>query len=274
MHIGFIGAGQMAQALASGFVRGGHVAGSDVRAADCSSQACQRFQLQVPGVQIVGSNRQLIEQSDTVFLAVKPQQMSGLFRELHPVAPDRLLVSVAAGVTLAQLGQGLGTQRVIRVMPNTPCLIGQGAAGYCLGSQATEEDAVAVGRLLDAVGISCRLSESLLDAVTGLSGSGPAFVYQFIEALSDAGVWMGLPRDIATRLAAQTVVGAAQMVQQTGEHPAVLRDRVTSPGGTTIAGLEALERGALRATVMSAVRAATERSRELGQSPPDRRGGG
>ena len=210
----------------------------------------------------------MIEQSDIVFLAVKPQQMPELYRQLHPVDSGRLIVSVAAGVTLTQLSQGLGTQRLIRVMPNTPCLIGQGAAGYCLGDQASEGDAATVGRLLDAVGISCRLPESLMDAVTGLSGSGPAFVYQFIEALSDAGVWMGLSRDAAVRLAVQTVLGAAQMVQQTGEHPAVLRDRVTSPGGTTIAGLEALERGALRATVMSAVRAATQRSRELGQPSP------
>ena len=206
-----------------------------------------------------------MERSEIVFLAVKPQHMAGLFGELGTVPPDRLIVSIAAGVTLEQLVQGLGSERVIRVMPNTPCLIGQGAAGYCLGRGATETDGKRVGQLLDAVGISCRLPESLMDAVTGLSGSGPAFVYSFIEALSDGGVAMGLPRETALRLAAQTVAGAAQMVQQSGEHPALLRDRVTSPGGTTIAGIEALERHAFRGTVISAVRAASERARDLGR---------
>ena len=150
-------------------------------------------------------------------------------------------------------------------MPNTPCLIGQSASGYCLGPRATAADGQLVAQLLGAVGRAFAVDEKLLDAVTGLSGSGPAFVYVMIEALSDGGVRMGLPRDVATALAAQTVRGAAQMVLETGEHPGVLKDRVASPGGTTIAGLQALETGGLRGTLMAAVEAATRRSIELGQ---------
>jgi pyrroline-5-carboxylate reductase len=161
----------------------------------------------------------------------------------------------------------LGSQaRLARVMPNTPCLVGAGASAYALGGAATAADGQLVARLLSTVGIAVELDESLLDAVTGLSGSGPAYVYQVIEALSDGGVLMGLPRDVATRLASQTVLGAAQMVMHTGEPPAVLKDAVASPGGTTIAGLHALESGGLRAALMNAVRAATLRSRELGET--------
>ncbi len=160
-------------------------------------------------------------------------------------------------------------------MPNTPALVGEGAAGYCLGPNASESDERVVQACLDSVGRAFRVPESLLDAVTGLSGSGPAFVYAMIEALSDGGVRVGLPREIATALAAQTVLGAARMVLETGLHPGVLKDQVTSPGGTTIAGLHALERGALRAALMDAVEAASRRSAELGQAstpavPPPR----
>lgn len=268
MQIGFIGTGQMARALASGFVQREHVTGTEIWAFDRSTEASQAFREVVPGAQIAASIASLLEHSEIVFLAVKPQNMRELYQQIGQVPRDRLVVSVAAGITLQQLVDGLGTQRVIRVMPNTPCLIGCGAAGYCLGPGATEADAILVGRLLNAVGISFSVSEPLLDVVTGLSGSGPAFVYQFVEALTDGAVALGLPRDVAIQLASQTVVGAARMVQETGEHPAVLRDRVASPGGTTMAGLEALERGVFRATVMSAVRAATDRSRQLGEIRP------
>jgi pyrroline-5-carboxylate reductase len=178
-----------------------------------------------------------------------------------------VLISIAAGVPLARLEQGLPEKaRVIRVMPNTPALIAAGASAYAPGKHATPEDADLAGRLLSAVGLALPVKESLLDAVTGLSGSGPAYVYQFIEALSDGGVATGLPREVATRLAAQTVLGAARMVLETGLHPGVLKDQVTSPGGTTIEGLHELEKGGMRGAVMNAVRAATERSRKLGQS--------
>jgi pyrroline-5-carboxylate reductase len=194
--------------------------------------------------------------------------MAAVLAEIKPViTPRHLVVSIAAGITLRQLGEGLGAdRRIIRVMPNTPCLVGAGASGYCLGSVATAEDGVLVERILTAVGRAYRLPENLLDAVTGLSSSGPAFVAVMIEALSDGGVRMGLPRDVATALAAQTVFGTAKMVLEAGLHPGVLKDMVASPGGTTIAGLHALERGGLRAALMDAVEAATRRAVELGKA--------
>jgi pyrroline-5-carboxylate reductase len=203
---------------------------------------------------------------DVLVLAVKPQSMAALLAEVRPVLTNRqLIVSIAAGITLRQLAEGLGSERrLVRVMPNTPCLVGASAAGYSPGEAATADDLALVDRLLNAVGQAFRLPESLLDAVTGLSGSGPAFVYVMIEALSDGGVRVGLPRNVATALAAQTVFGAAKMVLETGTHTGVLKDMVASPGGTTIAGLHALERGGLRAALMDAVEAATQRARELG----------
>jgi pyrroline-5-carboxylate reductase len=198
---------------------------------------------------------------------VKPDQVAAVLAEQRGNFTNaHLLISIAAGVTLAKMEAALlaGT-RVIRVMPNTPALVGEAAAAFALGKSATAADGELVKKLLSAVGIAFQVKESLLDAVTGLSGSGPAYVYQFIEALSDGGVAAGLPRDIATKLAAQTVLGAAKMVLETGQHPGALKDQVTSPGGTTIEGLHELEKGKMRATVMSAVRAATEKSKKLGQ---------
>jgi pyrroline-5-carboxylate reductase len=203
-----------------------------------------------------------------LLLAVKPQHVGGVLNQLKAGFEDRhLMVSIAAGVPLSTFGQALGSgRRLIRVMPNTPCLVGAGASAFALGGAANADDAGLVEELLSAVGIALEVPENLLDAVTGLSGSGPAYVYQIIEALSDGGVRAGLPRTIATKLAAQTVLGAAKMVLETGEHPGSLKDAVASPGGTTIAGLHALEAGGLRGVLMNAVLAATERSRELGQS--------
>jgi pyrroline-5-carboxylate reductase len=194
--------------------------------------------------------------------------MNALLEEIRPHVTDRhLVVSIAAGVTLRQLADGLGPRRrLIRVMPNTPCLVGASASAYTPGEAATAEDAALVEQLLHAVGVAIRVPETLLDAVTGLSGSGPAFVYLMIEALSDGGVRVGLPREVAAALAAQTVLGAAKMVLETGAHPGVLKDQVASPGGTTIAGLHALERGGVRGALMDAVEAATRRAAELGKS--------
>ncbi len=191
-----------------------------------------------------------------MWLAVKPQFMAEALADVRPaITANHLVVSIAAGVTLAALREGLGSApRLVRVMPNTPCLIGRGASAYCLGPGASEADGQLVGELLGCVGWAAPAPEKLLDAVTGLSGSGPAFVYLMIEALSDGGVLMGLPRELATALAAQTVAGAAHMVLETGQHPGVLKDQVTSPGGTTIAGLRALEEHGARAAFVNAVR--------------------
>ena len=202
---------------------------------------------------------------DAIVLAVKPQVVNEALQPLVRVLEARhVLISIAAGVTTTQLEALLQNDvPVVRVMPNTPALVGEGASAICLGAHANETHRAVAHKIFGAVGTAVDVPEHLLDAVTGLSGSGPAYVYVFIEALSDAGVKMGLPRDVATKLAAQTVKGAAQMVLETGQHPGVLKDMVTSPGGTTIAGLAALENGALRGTVIKTVEAATQRSREL-----------
>ena len=264
-RIGFIGAGQMATALGRGFVEAKLVAQDALLASDPLAEARERF-AQATGGRTSADNLETAAGADLLFLAVKPQQMAQVLDELRgKITAEKLVVSIAAGVRLAVLAKGLGEDaRLVRVMPNTPCLVGQGACGYCLGGQATADDGRLVDQLLAAVGVAYRVEEKLLDAVTGLSGSGPAFVYVMIEALSDGGVRMGLPRPVATALAAQTVRGAAEMVLSTGEHTGVLKDRVASPGGTTIAGLQALESGGLRAALMAAVEAATRRSIELG----------
>lgn len=264
-RIGMIGAGQMATALAQGFIRSGLVPAEAVMAADPSLEARQRF-AEATQSQTTHDNLKVVAASDVIILAVKPQQIGAVAEQLRGgITPGQLVVSVAAGIRIQVLAKALGSDvRVVRVMPNTPCLVGHGACGFCLGAAATQDDAQLVARLLGAVGKCYQVEEDLLDAVTGLSGSGPAFVYVMIEALSDGGVRVGLPRAVAAGLAAQTVLGAAQMVLSTGEHPGVLKDRVASPGGTTIAGLKALERGGLRAALIEAVEAAARRSAELG----------
>ena len=184
---------------------------------------------------------------------------------LKGVLKDKLIISIAAGVTIEKLESLTGASRIVRVMPNTPALVGAGAAGFAPGNGATQEDALLVGKILSAVGTAFQVKETDLDAVTGLSGSGPAYVFEFIQALADGGVAEGLPRDIATKLAAQTLLGAAKMVLETGKHPNELCDAVTSPGGTTSRGLELLAERAFHAAAMQAVRAASKRSRELGK---------
>lgn len=267
LRIGFVGAGQMATALAKGFVQANVVSADRILACDVSSDAAARFASQTGGG-IAASALDVLKQSTLVFLAVKPQHVPAVLAELKPaVTSQNLVVSIAAGISLEKLSSGLGpSARVIRVMPNTPALVSAGASAFARGATATEADGQLVQSLLATVGLALEVPEKLLDAVTGLSGSGPAYVYQFIEGLSDGGVRMGLPRDVATRLAAQTVLGAAQMVLSTGQHPGSLKDAVTSPGGTTIAGLHALEQGGMRGILMNAVQAATERSRELGDA--------
>ncbi len=265
-RIAFLGAGKMATALAAGFLRGGLVAPDAIVAADPHPASREAFAART-SARATESNLSAIDGADIVFLAVKPQMMSTVLQEISAqIHPRQLVVSIAAGVPLSRLQGGLASGiRVIRVMPNTPCLVSEGASAYSLGDAASAADGELVERLLSTSGRVHRVPESLLDAVTGLSGSGPAFAYQVIEALSDGGVRMGLPRALATELAAQTLLGAARMVLDTGKHPGELKDEVTSPGGTTIAGLHALEAGGLRAALIDAVVAATTRSLELGR---------
>lgn len=265
LQVGFLGAGRMATAMARGWARTGLVRPERCRASDPDPKAREAFAA-ATGSSVTADNRSIAASSNIIVLAVKPQVVGALLAEVRDALCDPLIISIAAGVTLRQLAEGLGEQhRLVRVMPNTPCLVGASASAFSPGERATAQDVDLVDRLLNAVGVAYRLPEHLLDAVTGLSGSGPAFVYLMIEALSDGGVRVGLPRDVATALAAQTVLGSAKMVLETGQHPGALKDMVASPGGTTIAGLHALERGGVRGALMDAVEAATQRSAELGQ---------
>lgn len=265
-RVAFIGTGQMATALAAGFTRS-LLRSSQICGSDPIADARQRFVDAVgEGTVVSADPAEFLPDATIVILAVKPQVMTSALRRISPmITSSHLVVSVAAGVSLETLAADLppGT-RLIRTMPNTPCLVAAGACGLSAASTALPDDTDLLTQLLGTVGIVEIVPEHLLDAVTGLSGSGPAYAFQIIEALSDGGVRMGLPRATATRLAAQTLLGAAEMLLQTGKHPGELKDSVTSPGGTTIAGLHALERGGLRAALMNAVEAATLRSQQLG----------
>jgi pyrroline-5-carboxylate reductase len=263
--IGFIGAGQMATALAQGFVRAGLTPATALVAYDPFPSAIEKLAKTLSGLKVAGSNSEAAKNTDVIFLAVKPQVMPAVYQDLAGKLAGKLVISIAAGISLEKLCSGLKTERVVRVMPNTPALIGKGASAYALAAGASAEDGQLVNKLLSSVGTAHQVDEKLLDAVTGLSGSGPAYVYLIIEALSDGGVRAGLPRALATSLAAQTVLGAAEMVLTRGEHPAALKDAVTSPGGTTIAGLAVLEDRGLRGALIAAVEAATKRSAELGK---------
>lgn len=264
IRFGFLGAGRMATALALGLARAGLAEPGRLIASDPLGAAREAF-AKATGGQAVEQGVAAVANSDVLVLAVKPQHMAEALRAVGDAVTDQqLVISVAAGVKLAKIAELLPRGRLVRVMPNTPCLIGQGASAYCLGRGATADDGKLVQQCLTAVGRAVAVDEKLLDAVTGLSGSGPAYAFVMIEALSDGGVRMGLPRDVATLLAAQTLQGAAAMLLASGEHPGVLKDQVASPGGTTIAGLQALESGGLRAALMAAVEAATRRSVELG----------
>jgi pyrroline-5-carboxylate reductase len=265
---GFIGAGRMATALAGGLVEAGLAKPEEIIASDPNDAMRHAFAERIGPQSVTADNAEVARDALTIILAVKPQVMPAVLEGLKVGSKSGpLFVSIAAGIPLAKLEAGLGkAARVVRVMPNTPSLVGRGASAYAAGKNAAADDLQAVKSLLESVGIAFEVPEYLLDAVTGLSGSGPAFVYTMIEAMSDGGVLAGLPREIAHKLAAQTVLGSAEMVLATGQHPAELREAVTSPGGTTIAGLEALEQGGLRAAVLAAVKAAANRSRELGQA--------
>jgi len=266
LRIGFLGAGKMASALAKGIVSADVSTPGHIIASDVIDEARAAFAKAV-GCKVTASNNDVVAASDVLIVAVKPDQVHGVLSEAGANITERhLVVSIAAGVTLAKLAAALPKQaRLVRVMPNTPALVGASASAFSLGGNAGPEDAALVQRIFSAVGAAYQVKETLLDAVTGLSGSGPAYAYLMIEALSDGGVAAGLPRDVATKLAAQTLMGAAKMVLETGLHPGALKDMVTSPGGTTIEGLHELEKAGVRGALMNAVRAAAEKSKKLGQ---------
>lgn len=254
----------MGSALLRGILRSRKVEPADVQVHDAYQPAMEALQREYPEIRPAASNVNVASGSDVLLLCLKPPQMADLAAEIAAAGRPCLCLSVAAGVDIATLESRLHEkQRLIRVMPNTPALVGAGASAYALGSRAMPEDGVLAKSLLDAVGLAFEVPENLLDAVTGLSGSGPAYFYVAIEAMADAGVANGLPRAVAIPLAAQTMLGAAKMVLETGEHPGVLKDQVTSPGGTTIQALARLERDGFRSALIEAVNAAVRRSREL-----------
>ena len=267
-RVGFVGGGNMAEALLRGLlgaslVPAERLAATDVRA-ERTAQLTRQF-----GITAHADNRRLVREADVVILAVKPQIMAPVLAEIGPAVTDtHLLISIAAGVSTTAIRAALGRDaRIIRVMPNTPALVLQGAAAIARGTNLQADDLATAEAIFGAVGRVVVLDEALMDAVTGLSGSGPGYVAIVIESLADGGVKMGLDRVTAMTLATQTVLGAAQLLAETGMHPGALKDMVSSPGGTTIAGIAALEEGGLRTTLIRAVERATLRSRELGRGP-------
>ena len=262
--------GQMAAALAGGFVRAGKLTPENLFAYDVSDIAAERFCENAGGGSKCGSNSEVVRTSDVIFLCVKPQYMAPVLEELKVHCADvlagKLIVTIAAGLPISCYQKVLGTDiRIVRVMPNTPCLVGEAASGFAAGGKASAEDTAFVKEWLETVGVAYEVPEHLLDAVTGLSGSGPAFVFMIIEAMADGGVKAGLPRAMALALAAQTLKGSAELVLKTGEHPGALKDKVTSPAGTTIAGVAELENRGLRGAMIAAVTAAYEVSARAGK---------
>jgi pyrroline-5-carboxylate reductase len=263
--LGFIGGGNMAEAIIRGLLAGGVTAAEIVVAEPMAER--RDFLRSTYGIDARENNGEVASRAEALVMAVKPQVFRKVAAALGEAAlGGKLLISIMAGIATGDIEEACGgSTRVIRVMPNTPALVLEGASALCRGNNATDDDLFFARGIFDLVGTTCVVDEKLMDAVTGVSGSGPAYVFMFIEALSDAGVKNGLPRDVATQLAAQTVLGSAKLLLETGDHPGVLKEKVTSPGGTTIAGLAALERDAFRGAVMAAVDAATARSSELGK---------
>lgn len=266
ISIGFIGGGALTGALVKSLADGRFVEPSRIFVSDHKQARCDELKEQYHIQAMVGADS-FAGQVDVLCLAIKPKDAQKAMQEIaEKVRKETVVVSVVAGMKLADIEKNfvLG-QPVIRVMPNVAQSVGEGMAAYALGSHACKEDAALVHGLWEAVGRVVEVDEHLMDAVTGLSGSGPAFAFLVIDALADGGVAAGLPRKTAILLAAQTVLGAAKMVLESGLHPDVLRDQVTSPAGTTIAGVRVLERQGLRSSLIEAVMAAAERSRELGK---------
>ncbi len=264
-NIAVIGAGQMGEALVGGWLAAKVAVPDTLFATDTSVERRDLMKRRF-GIRTGSDNREAAAWADVVVLAVKPQTLDGVVRDLAPALAGKLVLSIAAGVTIERLAKlAPRGMRIVRAMPNTPVLVREGVSALSFGAGVTESDQQLARRLFEAVGRTVVVDERLMDAVTGLSGSGPAYVFLAIEALADGGVKMGLPRTVAALLAAQTLLGAAKLVLETGEHPAKLKDRVASPGGTTIAGLHRLEQGGFRAALIAAVEAAANRSVELGQ---------
>ena len=263
--IGFVGAGNMAEAIFRGLLKAEALPAAQIIASDRHLDRLESLASSY-SIQTTTTNLDAVKDSEVVVLAVKPQILSSVMQEIGPhIRPDALVISVAAGYTMAQLNTHVPKGVALcRSMPNMPALVGAGATAYVLAGSVSDVHRAQAAEIFSAVGLGIEvMEESLLDAVTGLSGSGPAYVFMIIEALSDAGVKVGLSRRQAQQLSAQTVLGSAHLLLESGEHPGVLKDKVTSPGGTAIAGLHTLEDGGLRTTLINAVSSATARCKEL-----------
>ncbi len=263
LRISAIGAGAMATAIISGLVKSGYPP-ENAKAFDISEAALAKF-AKASGAAMAKTPEEALDGADVVLIAVKPQSVHAALSSIREIIKGRLVISIAAGVNIARLEKESGTRRVIRAMPNTPALVGEGITAIAISEDVGSQDQSTAQSIFSSVGKTVFVSEKMMDAVTGLSGSGPAYVFDFIQALSDAGVNNGLSRDVAFKLASQTVYGASRLLIESGEHPSILKENVTSPGGTTAKGLAVLERGAFRGIISEAVTAATERSRELGR---------
>ena len=266
LTIAFVGAGNMAGALIQGLIRTTTIPSTHIIAADPDQARLDLLESDL-AIRVTQSNDVAVKSANVVVLAIKPQVFGQVLPGLaSSLQPGTLVISIAAGISTRTIERVLpdGTH-VVRTMPNTPALVGAGATAVAAGAYATDEDLALAQRLFESVGIVVQVSESQIDAVTGVSGSGPAYVFAMIEALRDAGAREGLPEATALQLASQTVLGAARLLLERGEAPEALRQKVTSPGGTTLAGLQALDDNGFRDAVQGAVRAATRRSAELGQ---------
>lgn len=263
--IGFVGAGSMAEALINSIIKGGIIKPANIWASDINSNRGQYLKEKY-GINFLEDNKELVQKAQVIIYAVKPYMLDVVLDEVKPyVSAGNIHISIAAGISIKTIEEKLPSDSVvIRVMPNTPCLVSAGASAYVLGGNTTPEHEQIVKQILDSAGVSVKIEEKQINAVTGVSGSGPAYVFLIIEALTDAGIKAGLPRNVASVLATQTVYGSALMVKETGEHPAKLKDMVTTPGGTTIAALHVLENGRIRGTMMDAVTAAVSRADEMG----------
>ena len=265
IKIGFIGAGNMAEALMKGIISKGLYKADEIIASEIYEARRQQISKSL-GVKCVEDGKEVVKNAKFIVIAVKPQQIDGVLSDLKGVfTKEHTLMSIAAGVTISAIKSYVPDVKIIRVMPNQPCMVLASASAFSCGPGVKDKEKALVKDVLDAVGISIEIKEELLDAVTGLSGSGPAYAYMVIEGLADGGVLMGLPRDVSIKLAAQTLLGAAKTILETGEHPGKMKDIVCSPGGTTIEAVRVLEDYNIRAAMTSAVEASAKRSKELGQ---------
>jgi pyrroline-5-carboxylate reductase len=263
----FIGGGNMAEAMLRGLLKKKIISPKQLLVSEPREERT-RFLSQKYRIHVTSDNKAAVRFGKIIILAVKPQIIKGVLQEIAGVVTSKhVIISIAAGITIAFIASQTGKdKRIVRAMPNTPSQIGEGAIALCGGGKATSHDIRVARELFAAVGTTVMIPETHMDAVTGLSGSGPAYIFLIIEALTDGGVKMGLPRDVAQSLVLQTIIGSGRMVLETGDHPSKLKDLVTSPGGTTIAGLHVLEEKGIRGALINAVVAASERSRELSQA--------